>query len=144
MPEKQVAAVSVYDVNAPAVKATVLVLRLRESRGDKIVFNFKPTTGFGGLDEAPENDAEVNVEVSPDGVSFIPTTAQENGEAVTDEAVLALTNRTFEVSLQAGTDIFVRVQASGGTRLQIQVRPNENLELVQEGQDLRAKGPIGP
>ena len=143
MPETQVAAVSVYDVNAPAVKDTVLVLRLRESRGGKITFRFKPTTGFGGLNEAPENDAEVNVEVSTDGVSFAATTAPNNGVAVTDAAVPALTEQQFEVSLRAGTDVFVRVQASGGTRLQIQVRPNHDLELVQEGQDLRTKGPIG-
>ena len=143
MPETQVSAVSVYDVNAPVVKDTVLVLRLRESRGGKVLFSFRPTTGFGGHDEAPENDAEVNVEVSDDGVSYAATTAANNGTAVTDEAVPALTEQTFEVSLRAGTDTFVRVQASGGTRLQIQTRPNENLEVVQEGQDLRSKGPIG-
>jgi hypothetical protein len=143
MPQKQVAAVTVYDVNAPVVKDTVLVLRMRESRGGKVTFSFKPTTGFGGLDESPENDAEVNVEVSEDGTSYVATTAPNNGTAVTDEAVPALTEQTFEVSLRAGTDNYVRVRASGGTRLQIQTRPNENLELVQEGQDLRDKGPIG-
>lgn len=144
MPQKQVAAVSVYDVNAPSVAATVLVLRSRFGRGGKVRFNFRPTTGFGGFDEAAENDATVSLEVSQDGVSFSATTASDNLAVVTDEVVGALTDKTFEIALRQGVDDFVRVVASGGTRLQIQVQPNEDLEIVQEGQDLRAKGPTGP
>lgn len=144
MPQKQVAAVSVYDVNAPAVAATVLVLRQRFARGGKVLFNFRPTTSFGGHDETAENDATVSLEVSDDGTTFVATTAAANLAVVTDEVVGALTERTFEIALRQGVDNFVRVVALGGTRLQIQVSPNHDLELVQEGQDLRDRGPTGP
>jgi len=152
MPKSQVAAVSNYDVNFPvgaaaADQVPVLALRSRFGRGGKITFRIEPTSGFGGENEDAESDVEVSIEVSADGVTFTPTTAANNGVAVTDEAIPALTHGEFEINLRQGLDNVVRVQGRGtdrGSRVHIQVRGNSDLDLVFEGQDLSAKGPTGP
>lgn len=152
MPRSQVAAVSHYDVNAPhaptaAGKVPVLVLRERYGRGGKVTLHIEPKSQFGGHDEEAESDVEVSVEVSPDGVTFAATTAANNLTAVTDVTIGRLQARDFVVALRRGTDAYVRVTARAvqfkASRLGIDVRGNEDLELVQEGQDLRTKGPIG-
>jgi len=152
MPKSQVAAVSNYDVNFPvgaaaADQVVALKLRSRFGRGGKVTIRIEPTSSFGGQNEDAESDVEVTVQVSEDGVTFANTTAANNGVAVVDEAVVALTHKEFEIGLRQGKDVFVQVKGRGitrGARVHIQVRGNEDLDLVQEGQDLSAKGPTGP
>lgn len=152
MPRSQVAAISHFDVNAPhapvaASAVTVLILRERYGRGGKLNFRFEPKTQFGGHDEDAESDVEVSVDVSPDGVTYAATTASNNLVAVAAVTVPALEARDFTIALRRGTDAYVRVRARSvqfkASRLGIDVRGAEDLELVQEGQDLRTKGPIG-
>lgn len=152
MPRSQVAAIGQYDVNAPvgaaaADKVEVLQFRQRSKHGGNLQFRFEPATQFGGQDEDAESDVEVSVEVSEDGVTFVATTATDNGAAVTDEAVVALSSADFHVRLRSNLDNYVRVLARStglkASRLGIQVRGDADLELVREGQDLTAKGPEG-
>lgn len=152
MPKTQVAAVSNYDVNAPvavaaAGKVEVLRLRQRYARGANLRFGFEPVSQFGGADEEAESDVEVSVQVSANGTSWSATTASNNGAAVTDEAIVRLSSTDFQVRLRAGVDLYCRVIARStglkASRLHIQVRGNEDVDVVSEGQDLRAKGPTG-
>lgn len=152
MPKSQVAAISNYDVNFPvgaaaADQVEALVLRTRFGRGGKVTFRIEPTSNFGGQNEDPESDVEATIQVSEDGITFVDTTATDNGAAVVDEAIQALTHGEFEINLRQGLDNFVRVKGRGvtrGARVHVQVRGNEMLDLVREGQDLSAKGPTGP
>ena len=120
MPRRQAAAVDVYDFGAPAAVATVLDFKVLQ--GGKLDLCFENL-------EAP--DLTVSVEVSEDGVTYAATTAADNLAVVTDEVVAGGCNKDFTVLARQDLDNYVRVRALGGTRANMQVRPDGVLQSRQ-------------
>ena len=122
MPRTQVGQVPVHDLGAPAVEAAVLLFKVRTHEGGLLNMLF----------EAPDSTRNVvyTVQVSPDNSSWADTTAAQNLDAVADEVLLPRGKRQHDVLLRAGVDNYVRVQAVGGDRFQLQIRNEEILELL--------------
>lgn len=122
MPRTQVGQVSSYPFGAPAATGTVLVFKSRDRTGGPVNFLFETPDADG--------DITVSVEVSPDGITYVATTAGHHGVAVTAEVILPRTRRDFTVALRATVDNFVRIRASGSDRGSVQIRANEGLESL--------------
>lgn len=112
MPKSQVASVANFDFGAPAVAAEVL--RFKVKQGGKLAIKVENPEGVA--------DAVVSLLVSEDGSSFAALVANENGEVVTDEAVVRRESREFNIYLRQGVDNYLQVTASGSTRVQFQIR----------------------
>jgi len=119
MPQSQVAVVQAYDFGAPAVAGEVL--KFRTKRGGKLQLSFENSEGL--------NDGTVSVEVSEDGTTFVATTAANNLVAVTNEVIKRGTHREFAILLRHEKDVYFRVTASGQTRMNVQIRSDQVLEI---------------
>lgn len=119
MPLSQTASVSVFDFGAPAATADVLKFAVKESEGGKLELLF-------------ENPSDVVITVSAlvssDNSTYTATTAAENLSVITNVSVPARATRSFPVLLRRGTDKYFKVTASGGGRMQLQVRGDAVLE----------------
>jgi len=122
MPRTQVGQVPVHDLGAPTVEAAVLLFKVRTSEGGLLNLLF----------ESPDATSNVTytVQVSPDNSTWADTTAAQNLDAVADEVLIPRGKRQHDILLRAGTDNYVRVQAVGGDRFQLQIRNEEILELL--------------
>ena len=123
MPRTQAAHVPTYQFGAVGVAGAPddVVLRFEVFQGGKQELRFE------GSDA--DVDLDVSVEVSDDGVTFVPTTVADNGEAVTNEIIKPRTSRNFSVNLRAGKDNFMRVRATGSDRGELQIRGPGELEI---------------
>jgi hypothetical protein len=119
MPASQIAKVQDFDFGAPAVEDEVLKFRVRN--GGKCTLRFENPEGVA--------DGEVTVQVSDDGTTWADTTAANNVTAVANEAIVRKEWKEYVVLLRQEKDAFMRVQAVGGTRLQMQVRADAKLEI---------------
>lgn len=119
MPLSQTASVSVFDFGAPVTAADVLKFAVKESEGGKLELLF-------------ENPSDVvitvSVEVSSDNSSYSATSVANNLSLITNIAVPARATRSFPMLLRRGTDKYFKVTASGGGRMQLQVRGDAVLE----------------
>jgi len=122
MPQLQTAVVDVYDFGAPVVEDEVL--KFRVPRGGKLDLNFENSEGLA--------DGTVTVQVSADDVTYVDTSAAANLVAVADEVVQRGTRKSFAgVLLRNNLDKYIQVLASGGTRMNLQMRKDQNLEIVK-------------
>lgn len=119
MPRSQVACVANYDFGAPATEGVVLKFRTRKAFGGKLQIKF----------EAYEDDIEVTLQVSPDDSAWTDTSAADNLAAIANEAVPARESREFTINVRQGEDLFLRLQAVGPGRGQMQVRQDALLEI---------------
>lgn len=130
MPNSQTGVVANYDFGAPNAEGIVLGFRVRNNEGGKVSLRFE-------MDATKDNTGSVtySVQVAPlaaDGVSpgtFADSAAANNLEAVEDVVVAPGTYREHELLLRPGVDAFVAVVASGGGRVQMQVRGDEVWDL---------------
>ena len=119
MPLSQTASVSVFDFGAPVLAADVLKFAVKESEGGKLELLF----------ENPSDVAiTVSALVSSDNSTYTATTAADNLSVITNVSVPARATRSFPVLLRRGTDKYFKVTASGGGRMQLQVRGDAVLE----------------
>lgn len=125
MPQNQIATQGHYDFGAPVTEGEVLRFRTRDNRGGKLQLLFENPDG--------ESDGVVTVQVSPDGTTWADTTAAANLEAVADVTVERRCSRQAEILIRPNEDAFMRVQASGGTRMALQIRGDAILEIVDIG-----------
>lgn len=116
MPRSQTANTGVYDFGAPVTEGAPLVFRARH--GGRLTMRFE---NYG------DTDLTVTVQVAPDGSTWADTTSAANTTAVADEAIPPRQYREFDVLLRDGQDTWMRVQASGGVRGQLQIRGDESL-----------------
>jgi len=119
MPKTNVASVQNYDFGAPVALATVLKFRVK-----------KP----GDLDIRLElvdavNDMAIVGAVSDDDVTYTTTTVNDN-RAIINETVQAKCSQSWNIGLRAEKDLYLRFQASGGARGQLQIRGSAQLEIV--------------
>lgn len=116
MPSMQTAVVANYDFGAPVAEAVVLEFRVKENQGGKLDLMFENQS---------ENPMTVTVQVSADGTTYADT-------SVADLEVLAKTRSDAKtILLRQGLDKFVRLQAVGGTRGRLQVRPDSLLDIIR-------------
>lgn len=121
MPQTQTAQVAVYDFGAPVAIGTVLQFRARQ--GGKLDIKFE--------NPAPSSVPFIaTLQVSADGITWADTSATSNGEAVAAVSVPPRESKEFTVILRADKDRHFRLRASGGTRGQVQIRPDSILEIV--------------
>ena len=120
MPKSQVANVENYEFGAPLVEAQVLKFAVHQ--GGKAQLRF--------LAQESDNDITVSVQVSPDDSSWSDTTANDNGEAVVDEAIKRQTYLDYTVNLREGVDKYMRILASGAARGQMQMRQDCKMEAM--------------
>lgn len=113
MPINQVATVANYDFGAPVVEAQVLKFRVRENQGGVI---------SASVENYGDTDLVVTVKSSPDDVTY----TNELG-AVT---VKGRTAKDFTFLVNASTDVFVKIMASGGVRGCVQMRGDSILEAI--------------
>ena len=121
MPASQIAKVDLYDFGAPAAEAVVLSFSVLN--GGKCTLRFENPEGVA--------DGEVTVQVSDDGVTYADTSAANNLVAVANEAIPQKQWKEYVILLRQTQDAFMRVQAVGGTRMQLQIRKDAKLEIVQ-------------
>ncbi len=119
MPQSQIAKVQLFDFGAPAVEAEVL--KFRVSQGGELSLRFENTVG--------EADGEVTVQVAPDGSTWADTDAANNRVAVANESIPRGQKRDYTILLRAVEDAWLRVQAVGGCRMEMQARADANLQL---------------
>lgn len=116
MPSMQSAVVANYDFGAPVVEDVVLSFRVKENQGGKLDLM---------IENQSENPLTATIQVSEDGVTYADT-------SVADLEVLAKTRSDGQtILLRQGLDKFVRVQAVGGTRGRLQVRPDSLLDIIR-------------
>jgi hypothetical protein len=123
MPQTQAASVSTYDFGAPSALATVLTFRVMH--GGLMQLRFESADGAA--------TGVVTMQRSADNITYANTTAAENTTAVVAQNVARAQPKDFSVSMRDGVDNYMRVQASGGTRLQLQIRsaPDDMLEIIR-------------
>lgn len=114
MPFSQAATVANYDFGAPVISAEVLKFRVRANQGGRITAR---------VENHGDADLVVTVKSSKDDVTY----ANELG-AVT---VKPLTSDDFTFLVNASSDEFVSVHASGGVRGILQLRGDSILEAIK-------------
>jgi hypothetical protein len=112
MPKSQVAHVANFDFGAPVVSGEVLKF--------KVEMPGKRTLRFEAVGE--NNPITVTVQVSPDGSAWSNTSAAANVTAVVSEVIGVGQWKEYVVNLRAEKDLYMRVNASGGDRAQMQMR----------------------
>lgn len=117
MPSMQSANVATYDFGAPVTEDVVLKFRVRELQGGKLDFLFENTS---------ERDLEVTVQVSADDSSWSDTSEVAN---LTVPAKARSDAKT--ILMRQDKDKYVRIQAVGGTRGRVQIRPDSLLDIVR-------------
>jgi hypothetical protein len=110
----QAAKVSTYEFGAPVAEAVVIRFKVREAQGGIVNFNFQ---------NPGDNDGIVTVQDSADGTTWYDT-------ALADLTIKSGGYKSTDVQIKQNTRRHLRVQASGGTRMQLQIRPNELLDIV--------------
>lgn len=140
MPRSQTANIGVYDVGAPVVAG---------APGD-VVVQWQQRDGQGALLEIVaenaegEADALLTYEVSDDNTNWAATTAAANGTAVSgvtltrkqklNHTIKLRPSEQFDATGSIGAtragDKYFRIRASGGTRIQFQVRGDERLQRL--------------
>mgnify|MGYP001559401561 FL=1 len=131
MPRSQVANIGVYNVGAPVTAGApgdvVLQFSQRDGRGALLTIVVENAEGSA--------NATLTYEVSADNSTFAATTAAANGTAVNGVTLRRKEKLTHTIRLRpsrqgsTGTqgDLWFRIRASGGTRIEFQVRGDENL-----------------
>lgn len=121
MPLSQTASVPNHDIGLPAVAANGIA-RFKASKGGKLSIEFENADGVA--------DGTVSVEVSADDSTYAATSVANNGAVVTNAVIQRGTRKGFTITLRQGLDNFLRINGSGGTRLQVQFRGDVGLQLV--------------
>lgn len=116
MPRTQTANVAIYDFGAPVTEDAVLTFQAR--RGGRLTVR---------LENYGDTDLAATLQVSDDGSTWADTTAAANTTAVADVTIPPRQYREYQISLRDGEDAWMRLQASGGVRGQMQVRGDEIL-----------------
>ena len=115
MPSNQVATVATYDFGAPVAEAVALKFRVREKEGGKLSLQFENNSVL---------PLAVTVQVSSDDSTYADS-------AIADLSVLAKTRSDVQnLLVRAGKDLFVQILAVGGTRGNVQIRPDSLLEIM--------------
>lgn len=115
MPLIQAAKVSTYDFACPVAEAVMLRFRVREARGGLVNFNFQ---------NVGDADGTVTIQQTVDGTNWTDT-------SLADKVLKSGGYHSADVMVKQGVALQLRVQASGGTRMQLQIRPNEILDNLQ-------------
>tara|TARA_R100001086_G_scaffold236587_2_gene160108 strand:+ start:216 stop:590 length:375 start_codon:yes stop_codon:yes gene_type:complete len=118
MPRSQTANTGVYGFGAPVTESDVLTFRVR--KGGRLTLRVE---NYG------DTALGYTVQVSPDNSSWADTASATNGDAVADESCPARQYREHQINLRDGQDNFVRLQASGGVRGELQIRGDNILEI---------------
>jgi transposase-like protein len=116
MPRTQTANTGVYDFGAPVTEG--VPLRFKARQGGRLTVRME---NYG------DSTLTCTLQVSADGTSYADTTVAANGDAVADEAIPARQFREFQIFLRQGQDNYMRLQAVGGVRGQLQIRGDEAL-----------------
>lgn len=116
MPRTQTANTGVYDFGAPVAEGVPLRFAVR--RGGRLTVRME---NYG------DSVMTCTLQVSADNSSYTDTTVAANGDAVADESIPPRQYREFQIFLREGQDKFLRLQAAGGVRGQLQIRGDEVL-----------------
>ena len=125
MPNNQIAKVSSYPFGCPSAYSAEGELVFRARIGGVVEMMFCNNEG--------DEDLTVAVQVSTDGVTWAATTAQNNGQAVTDVVVKAKTKSiAYTLNIRPTVDNYVRVRGKGRVPAELQMRGGDvaALELL--------------
>lgn len=118
MPRTQVANIGTYAFGAGVSATNFPVFAVR--RGGRLTIR---------IENQGDAAMTVTLQVSADNSSWTTTTAAANTTAVSSASVPVRQYREYQISLREGQDKFMRLQASGGVRGEMQVRGDEILEI---------------
>jgi hypothetical protein len=126
MPSSQVAHIDHFDFGAPVTEAIVKEWKVRADDGGTVYFRFENAEG--------DSDGIVTIQVAPDHATdqgpgtYVDTSVAGNGVAVANETIAMKVAKDFTISLRRGQDTHVAIQASGGCRMNAQIRHGGLLE----------------
>ena len=121
MPRTQVANIGTYGFGAGVTENAPLTFSVR--RGGLLTIRDE------NQNEPQTGPIVVTLQVSADGTTWADTAATPNLTAVADVSIPARQYREWQVRLRQGQDNFLRLQASGGGRGELQIRGDEILQI---------------
>lgn len=140
MPRSQTANTGVYDVGAPSLAGAPgdVVLQWQQRDGQGAILQIVAENAEG------EADALLTYEVSDDNSNWVSTTAADNGTAVVAVALPRKQSLNHTIKLRASEqfdatgaigatragDKYFRIRASGGARIQFQIRGDERMQRL--------------